>query len=81
MTQTIADTPAPIVPEPGGAAPRTEPPRRRRRRAWGVMSRGERISRYVLLLVVLFITVGPFLWQLSTSLKGSGEDILSLIHI
>lgn len=75
MTQTIADTPAPIVPEPGVAAPRTEPPRRRRRRAWGVMSRGERISRYVLLLVVLFITVGPFLWQLSTSLKGSGEDI------
>ncbi|MGW1085898.1 carbohydrate ABC transporter permease [Streptomyces sp. NPDC002596] len=35
------------------------------------------LLRYVLLLAVLALTVGPFLWQLSTSLKGSGEDIFS----
>jgi ABC-type glycerol-3-phosphate transport system permease component len=38
-------------------------------RIWG------RALRYVLLLAVLVITVGPFLWQLSTSLKGRTEDI------
>jgi ABC-type glycerol-3-phosphate transport system permease component len=38
-------------------------------RVWG------RVLRYVVLLSVLVITVGPFLWQLSTSLKGRTEDI------
>ncbi len=33
------------------------------------------VLRYLLLLAVLALTVGPFLWQLSTSLKGPGEDI------
>ncbi|MEU8566963.1 carbohydrate ABC transporter permease [Streptomyces pathocidini] len=33
--------------------------------------------RYALLLAVLALTVGPFLWQLSTSLKGPNEDIFS----
>ncbi|MFI6962093.1 carbohydrate ABC transporter permease [Streptomyces sp. NPDC050255] len=35
------------------------------------------VLRYVLLLAVLVLTVGPFLWQLSTSLKGPNEDIFS----
>ncbi|MFB6778994.1 carbohydrate ABC transporter permease [Streptomyces sp. NPDC056352] len=35
------------------------------------------LLRYVMLLAVLALTVGPFLWQLSTSLKGPGEDIFS----
>ncbi|WFB11090.1 carbohydrate ABC transporter permease [Streptomyces sp. LX-29] len=35
----------------------------------------EKALRYVLLLLVLAITVGPFVWQLSTSLKGGTEDI------
>ncbi|MGW3658942.1 carbohydrate ABC transporter permease [Streptomyces sp. NPDC005151] len=35
------------------------------------------LLRYVLLLAVLALTVGPFLWQLSTSLKAPGEDIFS----
>lgn len=35
------------------------------------------VLRYVLLLAVLALTVGPFLWQLSTSLKGPNEDIFS----
>lgn len=38
---------------------------------------GELIWRYLLLLAVLALTVGPFLWQLSTSLKGTTEDIYS----
>ncbi|MYX95286.1 ABC transporter permease subunit [Streptomyces sp. SID486] len=36
---------------------------------------GELVWRYLLLLGVLALTVGPFLWQLSTSLKGPTEDI------
>ncbi|MFC9246169.1 carbohydrate ABC transporter permease [Streptomyces sp. NPDC057136] len=35
----------------------------------------EKGLRYALLLTVLVIAVGPFLWQLSTSLKGTTEDI------
>ncbi|WP_431046638.1 carbohydrate ABC transporter permease [Streptomyces sp. P1-3] len=31
--------------------------------------------RYLLLLAVLALTVGPFVWQLSTSLKGGTEDV------
>ncbi|MCH0564553.1 MULTISPECIES: carbohydrate ABC transporter permease [unclassified Streptomyces] len=38
---------------------------------------GELLWRYLLLLAVLALTVGPFLWQLSTSLKGPTEDIFS----
>lgn len=37
----------------------------------------EIVLRYVLLLVVLAVMIGPFLWQLSTSLKGAHEDIFS----
>ncbi|MET8134359.1 carbohydrate ABC transporter permease [Streptomyces sp. NPDC005251] len=43
----------------------------RRIRAW------ELALRYLLLLGVLALTVGPFLWQLSTSLKGPTEDVFS----
>jgi putative chitobiose transport system permease protein len=54
---------------------------RRRRRAVGFnsMSWQEKLVRYLLLVLVLIITIGPFLWQLSTSLKGSGEDIYTRI--
>ncbi|MFI6816461.1 carbohydrate ABC transporter permease [Nonomuraea sp. NPDC050328] len=37
----------------------------------------EKILRYGLLLLVLLITVGPFLLQLSTSLKSADEDIFT----
>ena len=33
------------------------------------------ILRYVLLLFVLVLVIGPFLWQLSTSFKGPGDDL------
>ncbi|UQA97233.1 carbohydrate ABC transporter permease [Streptomyces halobius] len=39
------------------------------------MPRWRLLLRYLLLLAVLAVTIGPFLWQLSTSLKGAGEDI------
>jgi putative chitobiose transport system permease protein len=48
---------------------------KRRFTAIGAVSPAERLTRYVLLGFVLLITVGPFLWELSTSLKGAGEDI------
>ncbi|MFD9484453.1 carbohydrate ABC transporter permease [Streptomyces sp. NPDC059991] len=55
-----------------------------RRRSAGVTdAEGRRVPlwqlvlRYALLLMVLALTVGPFLWQLSTSLKGPHEDIFS----
>ncbi|MEE1803203.1 carbohydrate ABC transporter permease [Streptomyces sp. JV176] len=35
------------------------------------------VLRYTLLLVMLAVMIGPFLWQLSTSLKGPTEDIYS----
>ncbi|TDC99968.1 carbohydrate ABC transporter permease [Nonomuraea deserti] len=39
------------------------------------VSAREKALRYVLLLLVLALTVSPFLWQLSTSLKSVQEDI------
>ncbi|WP_330293813.1 carbohydrate ABC transporter permease [Streptomyces sp. NBC_00576] len=35
----------------------------------------ELVVRYLLLLFVLGITIGPLLWQLLASLKGVGEDV------
>ncbi|MCC2277902.1 carbohydrate ABC transporter permease [Streptomyces sp. ET3-23] len=35
----------------------------------------EKVLRYLLMLAVLAVAVGPFVWQLSTSLKGTTEDI------
>ncbi|MGW2818628.1 carbohydrate ABC transporter permease [Streptomyces sp. NPDC001415] len=37
--------------------------------------RWRKAVRYVALVLVLLIMTGPFLWQLSTSLKGTTEDI------
>ncbi|AXL87094.1 ABC transporter permease [Streptomyces sp. CB09001] len=51
--------------------PRVTDEHGRRVRGW------ELALRYLLLLGVLALTIGPFLWQLSTSLKGPTEDIFS----
>ena len=51
-----------------------------RRRGSGDFSKptlGGLIGRYALLLFVLVIVIGPFLWQLSTSFKGPQENIYS----
>lgn len=54
---------------PGKPRRRVTDEQGRRVRAW------ELALRYLLLLAVLALTVGPFVWQLSTSLKGPTEDI------
>jgi len=51
-----------------------------RRRGSGDFSKptlGGLIGRYALLLLVLVLVIGPFLWQLSTSFKGPQENIYS----
>ncbi|MGW2862135.1 carbohydrate ABC transporter permease [Streptomyces sp. SDr-06] len=50
----------------------TRTPARPRR---GRAPRWRTALRYVTLTAVLLIMIGPFLWQLSTSLKGTTEDI------
>ncbi|QKW09563.1 carbohydrate ABC transporter permease [Streptomyces sp. NA04227] len=67
------------------AEPRAE--RRARRRAARAQEFGDTggrrlplwqlVLRYLLLLAILAVMIGPFLWQLSTSLKGPNEDIYS----
>jgi putative chitobiose transport system permease protein len=53
----------------------------RRRRSWrhgrgfSSTSPAEVVVRYALLILVLLISVGPFLWELATSLKSINEDI------
>ncbi|MEU7899480.1 carbohydrate ABC transporter permease [Nonomuraea sp. NPDC049152] len=46
-----------------------------RRGGFSTITTGEKVLRYALLLLVLALTVSPFLWQLSTSLKSLEEDI------
>lgn len=41
---------------------------------WGVRP-PEMIMRYALMALMLIISVGPFIWQLSTSFKGPQDDI------
>ncbi|MFC7818298.1 carbohydrate ABC transporter permease [Streptomyces sp. NPDC057367] len=72
VTEKVQVRPAAEQPAPSPA--RTREPRitdenGRRVRVW------ELALRYLLLLGVLALTIGPFLWQLSTSLKGPTEDI------
>jgi len=59
------------------ATPRRRRGRRSRAFSFNRMSTGELVTRYLLLLLVLLITVVPFVWQLSTSLKSPAEDIFS----
>ncbi|MGW2201686.1 carbohydrate ABC transporter permease [Streptomyces sp. NPDC001774] len=46
-------------------------------RGFGTPGPAAQSARYALLAFVLLLTIGPFLWQLSTSLKGPGEDVYS----
>ncbi len=41
------------------------------------MGRAELFIRYMLLALMLVISIGPFVWQLSTSFKGPLDDIYS----
>jgi multiple sugar transport system permease protein len=53
----------------------TEAPKRHRSRSFNSPTRWGLTGRYVLLLIVLAITIGPMLWELSTSLKSISEDV------
>lgn len=76
---TTSDTRAPAPPpaparNTGSAPPvkaRRKPRRSRRTPTWLLA------LRYAALVLVLLIMIGPFLWQLSTSLKGATEDIFT----
>ncbi|MGK4579432.1 carbohydrate ABC transporter permease [Kitasatospora sp. HPMI-4] len=46
-------------------------------RGFNSTSTTEKAVRYLLLLLVLLLTVGPFLWELSTSLKAPTEDVFT----
>ncbi|MEU4198104.1 carbohydrate ABC transporter permease [Kribbella sp. NPDC026611] len=70
----VTDLARPAVVEAPGPAPR-----RRGTSGFNTVSPREKVVRYVLLAFVLLITIGPFLWQLSTSLKGAGEDVYSQV--
>lgn len=71
---TSGPTHSPDVPP----APDTRPRGRRRGGGFASTSPAEKLFRYALLIVVLIITIGPFLWQLSTSLKSITEDVFTL---
>jgi ABC-type glycerol-3-phosphate transport system permease component len=73
---------APTAPPPASATPAPSPSAGRTpRHDAGRRARSRRrlgtAGRYLLLLIVLLISVGPFLWQISTSLKGPGENIFA----
>lgn len=73
---TDQKTPAVVPPT---AAPPEKKTRRRQSKVFGSVTRRELVLRYVLLVFVLIVSIGPFLWQLSTSLKSTGEDIYTRI--
>lgn len=60
-------------------SPVDTPVRKKPVRGFNTIAPLERVVRYALLVFVLLITIGPFLWQLSTSLKGSGEDVYTKV--
>lgn len=71
-------------PSPAQIPPTGTPSRRRRTdRPWKTKGGGGfgkptlagLIVRYVLLVMVLVIAIGPFIWQLSSSFKGPSDDI------
>lgn len=69
-TTTVTPTPAP--------ADRVAHDRDRgrvRSRSFGSITPMGLTARYVTLIIVLIITVGPMLWELSTSLKSITEDV------
>ncbi|MFC0672382.1 carbohydrate ABC transporter permease [Brachybacterium hainanense] len=82
MSTTVLENPS----APAAEARRSSAPAGRRRerpyRTKGAGGFGKPtltglILRYVLLVAVLVLAVGPFVWQLSTSLKGPMDDIYS----
>jgi multiple sugar transport system permease protein len=53
----------------------SQQPKRQRCRSFNSPTKWGLAVRYLLLLIVLVITIGPMLWELSTSLKSVTEDV------
>ncbi|HEY2700864.1 MAG TPA: carbohydrate ABC transporter permease [Pseudonocardiaceae bacterium] len=53
----------------------SQQPKRQRSRSFNSPTKWGLAVRYLLLLIVLVITIGPMLWELSTSLKSVTEDV------
>ena len=66
-------SPAPTLTAPAPELPASERPARRRKPA--SRHRAGMAVRYLLLTLLFVILAGPFLWQLSTSLKGAAENV------
>lgn len=67
MSEVLAGRAAPVTPPAPAAQPRTAaPPRRRRRRRHGPI--------HLVLVLGAALMVGPFVWELITSLKSLGES-------
>src|ERR1700730_7470555 len=64
--------------ETGSAQPKRRPVRRRRNGKTPIFDGPTPLGlvlRYAALIVMLLTTIGPMLWELSTSLKSKAEDI------
>ncbi|MBD0674537.1 carbohydrate ABC transporter permease [Streptomyces sp. CBMA156] len=73
---TTVRTKAPGPTEPAGTAGRAgRAEARKAGRGFNTPSTAQTVTRYLLLVLVLLLVIGPFLWQLSTSLKGPTEDV------
>ncbi|WP_084252785.1 carbohydrate ABC transporter permease [Devriesea agamarum] len=59
----------------GAMRPKSRPWRTKGAGGFGKPTLPGLITRYVLLVIMLLIAVGPFIWQLSTSLKSPLDDI------
>ena len=68
-------SPAPTLTAPAPELPASERPARRRKPA--SRHRAGMAVRYLLLTLLFVILAGPFLWQLSTSLKGAAENVFA----
>lgn len=74
-TMDPVQTPAPTTTPTLSTRSAGTRPEGKRRRGGGRRKFTEYAIRYLLLALVFFLLVGPFIWQFGTSLKGSGESI------
>lgn len=65
--------------EPHPATADTVRVRKRKATSFSTIRPAELVIRYILLIIVLLIAIAPFLWELSTSLKGPGESVTTAV--
>src|SRR5699024_5220364 len=78
VQENLSAQPSETQRPPAPRAPRRDRPYRTKGAGgFGKPTLAGLILRYVLLVAVLVLAIGPFVWQLSTSLKGPMDDIYS----